>query len=165
MVDVCVSAAAVSASTAQLLDAFASGGIMPVQVFVTVWPIVEGTVTLLVGGIDAKLNMPSRTATEQRLNANKMRGLKRPDFELRLSFIGDLPHVGLQMGWFDSRSGRPNGIYLHIRSNSRLVAVKIACGCIFLQSGGFQKSAPVIPVIYTAPDFATRLLYSDKLRK
>ena len=29
------------------------GGIVPVQVTVTVWPIVEGTVTLLVGGVAA----------------------------------------------------------------------------------------------------------------
>ena len=53
MVDVYVSAAAVSASTVQSLDALVSGGIVPVQVFVTVWPMVEGTVTLSPAGVAA----------------------------------------------------------------------------------------------------------------
>src|SRR6266478_1006357 len=88
MVDVCVSAAGVSASTVQLLDALLPGGIVPVQVTVTVWPMVEGTVTLLVGGVDAKLSKANKTPTEQRLKANKTRGLKRPDLEAGFFCIG-----------------------------------------------------------------------------
>src|ERR1700682_4746317 len=37
---------------------------------------------LLVGGVDAQLSMASKTATEQKLNANKTRKLKMPDWEV-----------------------------------------------------------------------------------
>jgi hypothetical protein len=63
---------------------------MPVQVLVTVWPMVEGTVTVLVGGVDAKLSITNIVATAQRLKANKVRGLKRPDLEVGFFFIGDV---------------------------------------------------------------------------
>jgi hypothetical protein len=43
----------VSANDVQLLVALANGGIVPVHVTETVWPTVEGTVILLVAGLDA----------------------------------------------------------------------------------------------------------------
>jgi hypothetical protein len=73
----------VSTSAAQLLEALLPGGIVPVQVTLTVWPMVEGTVMLLEGGVDAKLSKASKTPTEQRLKASKTRGLKRPDLEAK----------------------------------------------------------------------------------
>src|SRR5438128_822380 len=87
MVDVCVSAAGRSASAVQLLDALLPGGIVPVQVTVTVWPTVEGTVMLSVGGIDAKLSKASDAPIEQRLKAAKTRRLKMPDLEPGFFFI------------------------------------------------------------------------------
>src|SRR6266550_6988469 len=53
MVDTCWSTNAVSANDVQLLVAFVSGGIDPVQVTLTVWPMVEGTVMASVPGVDA----------------------------------------------------------------------------------------------------------------
>src|SRR5437667_4054441 len=62
----------------QSLVAFAPGGIAPVQVSVTVWPVLVGTVTLLEGGLDAweapaparPTNSPaaSRTSKTRRLS-------------------------------------------------------------------------------------------------
>jgi hypothetical protein len=85
-----------------LLEALVSGGIVPVQVLVTVWPMVDGTVTVLVGGVEAKLSTPKRIATEQRLKANKMRGLKRPELEVGFAFIR-ICLCRLTSGQFDSR--------------------------------------------------------------
>src|SRR5437867_9704790 len=53
MVGRCWSTAKVSARFAQSLVPFTSAGISPVQVTLTVWPTLEGTVMLLVGGLDA----------------------------------------------------------------------------------------------------------------
>jgi hypothetical protein len=78
----------VSASTVQSLAGLLPAGIVPVQVTVTVWPMVEGTVTLLVGGIAAKLSKASQAPTEQRLKANKTRGLKMPDLEAGFFCMG-----------------------------------------------------------------------------
>lgn len=80
MVDVCVSAAAVSARAAQLLDGFVSGGIIPVQVTLTVWPMVEGTVMLLVGGVDAKLSKASTAPLMQRSVASVIRAAIEKEF-------------------------------------------------------------------------------------
>jgi hypothetical protein len=80
MVGRCWSTAGVSARFAQSLVPFTSGGTVPDQVTVTVWPMLEGTVTLLVGGVDAKLNMANNPPTEHKLKARKTRGFKNPDW-------------------------------------------------------------------------------------
>jgi hypothetical protein len=46
---------------AQLLVGFTPGGIMPVHVDVTVWPGLDGTVSELVGGVEATLD-PARSS-------------------------------------------------------------------------------------------------------
>jgi hypothetical protein len=56
--------------------------------------MVEGTVTLLVGGSDAKLRKASKAPTEQRLKANKTRGLKRPDLEVGFVCMMIFPNIG-----------------------------------------------------------------------
>ena len=56
--------------------------------------MVEGTVTLLVGGVDAKLRKASKAPTEQRLKANKTRGLKRPDLDAGFVCMMIFPNIG-----------------------------------------------------------------------
>jgi hypothetical protein len=80
MVGMCWSANGVSARFVQSLVPFASGGMVPDQVTVTVWPLLEGTVMLLVGGVDAKLNIASVAPIEHKLKARKARGFKKPDW-------------------------------------------------------------------------------------
>jgi len=46
------------------------------------------SVRVPVDGVAAKLSMPSRPATEQRVKANKTRGLKRPDWKMLFFFMG-----------------------------------------------------------------------------
>jgi hypothetical protein len=82
MVGMCWSTAGVPAKLVQSLVPFTSGGIVPVQVTVTVWPLLEGTVMLLVAGVEAKLTIASKAPIEQRLNAKNARGLKIPDSEV-----------------------------------------------------------------------------------
>jgi hypothetical protein len=60
---------------------------VPDQVTVTFCPAVEGTVTLLVGGVEAKLNMASTPPTEHRPTANTVRGLNIPDLEAEYFFM------------------------------------------------------------------------------
>jgi hypothetical protein len=54
----------------------------PVHVTVTVWPLLDGTVILLVAGVEATLNMANKAPSKQRVVAISARGLKRPDWEL-----------------------------------------------------------------------------------
>jgi hypothetical protein len=79
-----------------LLVALLPGGIDPVQVTVTVCPMVEGTVTLLVGGVAASTT--SKAATEKRLKATKTRRLKRPAVEVG-SFRMMISHLLVGQVW------------------------------------------------------------------
>src|SRR4051794_20296494 len=84
MVGRCWSAKGVSARLVQSLVAFTPGGIIPDQVTVTFWPVVAGTVMVLVGGFEAMLNMPRNAPNEQSVNAARTRGLKIPDLEVEV---------------------------------------------------------------------------------
>src|SRR5436305_10718483 len=81
MVGRCWSTAGVSARFAQSLVPLTSAGIIPVQDTVTVWPLLDGTVILLAGGVEAKLNMANTTPSAQRTKPIRVRRLKRPDSE------------------------------------------------------------------------------------
>ena len=90
-----VHAADVSARFVQSLVAFASGGISPVQVTVIVCPTAEGTVIVLVGGLDAQLNKPREPPTAKRATVKMRRGLMTPDLEadfVRIVF-GSFPEL------------------------------------------------------------------------
>src|SRR5436309_5458261 len=67
------SSASVELSTngEQSLVAFVPGGIVPVQVSVTVCPAVVGTVTLLVGGVDAPTGPTAKRSMTDRTTAPK----------------------------------------------------------------------------------------------
>jgi hypothetical protein len=54
---------------------------------VTVWPLLVGTLILLEGGVEAKLNMANKAPMEHKRRAAKVRGLKKADCELRFFFI------------------------------------------------------------------------------
>jgi hypothetical protein len=60
---------------------------VPVHVTVTVWPAVEGTVMLSVGGVDAKLSHPSDVPIEQRAVAITTRTLRMPEWEVGFFFM------------------------------------------------------------------------------
>src|SRR5436309_4619352 len=67
------SSASVELSTngEQSLVAFVPGGIVPVQVSVTVCPADDGTVTLLVGGVDAPTGPTAKRSMADRTTAPK----------------------------------------------------------------------------------------------
>ena len=65
------------ANRVQSLVLLLSTGIVPVQVTVTVWPAVEGTVMLSVAGVEAKLSHPSDAPIEQRATVIMIRELKK----------------------------------------------------------------------------------------
>jgi hypothetical protein len=98
-----------------------NGGIVPVHVTVTVWPGVEGTVMLSVGGVDAKLSHPSDAPAEKRAVAITTRTLRMPEWEVRFFFmglfLGQLPEVRLSNGlgesggWIKSRISHPKRMY------------------------------------------------------
>jgi hypothetical protein len=92
----------------QSLEALARGGIVPVQVTETVWPMVEGTVMLSEGGVDAQASIASKTPTEQSMKARKTRGWKTPDSGADFFFMM-ISHVGLQ------RFGSGNAIFVLVR--------------------------------------------------
>jgi hypothetical protein len=87
MVVVWVSAAGVSTKDVQLLVAFAKGGIVPVQVTVTVCPMLEGTVTLVVPGFDALTANRSRATPA---TAKTPLRVARAVFEAEFFFIMNL---------------------------------------------------------------------------
>src|SRR6266480_7978410 len=92
----CWSTAGVSAKFVQSLVAFASGGISPVQVTVIVCPTAEGTVIVLVAGLDAQLNTASEAPMAQRKNVKRRRELKTPELEVDLMrIVGSFPESGL----------------------------------------------------------------------
>jgi hypothetical protein len=68
----------------QSLEPLAPAGIWPVQVTVTVWPELEGTVMLLVAGLEAQLNIASEAPVAKRIKVRRRRGLKTPELEAGL---------------------------------------------------------------------------------
>ena len=81
IVGLCSSERGVSARFVQLLVPFTPGGILPVQVIVTFWFGVVGTVIVLMAGSEAKPTTASRTATANKPSAPRTRGIKIPDSE------------------------------------------------------------------------------------
>jgi hypothetical protein len=73
----------------------ASGGISPVHVTLIVCPTAEGTVIVLVAGVDAQLNMAREAPIMQRTRVKIRRGLTMPDLEadfVRIVF-GSFPEL------------------------------------------------------------------------
>jgi hypothetical protein len=84
---------------------FTSGGIVPVHVTVTVCPAVDGTVIVLVGGVDAKLSIAIKPASEHKVRAAKIRGLNRPASDEDFLFIyDDDVEVGFEVSQFRGKT-------------------------------------------------------------
>jgi hypothetical protein len=78
----------------QSLVAFTSGGIDPVHFTVTVWPLLDGTVMVLVGGVDAQLNIARVIPMEHKTKAKDARRFIRPDSEVQFFCMIRLGKVG-----------------------------------------------------------------------
>src|SRR5882672_4856525 len=89
MVETCLSTNAVSANDVQSLVALASGGIVPVHMTLTVWPIVEGTVMLSVPGVDAA----TVRTREERVNVVIIAAIVMQASATRMIFIRKLSEV------------------------------------------------------------------------
>jgi hypothetical protein len=87
----------VSANVVQSLVAFVSGGIVPVQVTVTVWPPVEGTVMLSVPGEDAA----TVRTKEERVNVVMIAAIVTQASATRMIFIRKLTEARLLSESFD----------------------------------------------------------------
>ena len=81
IVGLCSSERGVSARFVQSLVPFTPGGILPVQVIVTFWFAVVGTVIVLVAGSEATLTTARSAPNPNKATAARTRELKIPDLE------------------------------------------------------------------------------------